>query len=37
MFFLIYAMDRPLRGAVSVHPDWFQSVYQLVMKWDKPA
>jgi hypothetical protein len=35
--FLIYAMDRPLQGAVSVSPDSFQSVYGLVMKWDEPA
>ena len=35
--FLIYAMDRPLRGAVSVSPDSFQSVYDLVRKWDEPA
>jgi len=31
---LIVAMDRPLRGAVSVRPDAFQSVYEKVMKWD---
>ena len=35
--FLIYAMDRPLQGAVSVSSDSFQSVYDLVMKWDEPA
>ena len=35
--FQIYAMDRPLQGAVSVSPDSFQSVYDLVMKWDEPA
>lgn len=34
MLFLIFAMDRPLRGAVSVTPDSFQSVYEQVMKWD---
>jgi hypothetical protein len=34
MLFLIVAMDRPLRGAVSVRPDAFQSVYEQVMKWD---
>lgn len=34
MIFLIYAMDRPLQGAVSVSPDAFRSVYQLVMQWD---
>ena len=35
MIFLIYAMDHPLRGAVSVPPDAFRSVYDLVMKWDE--
>jgi hypothetical protein len=34
MLFLIFAMDRPLRGAVSVTPESFQSVYEQVMKWD---
>jgi hypothetical protein len=37
MIFLIYAMDHPLQGAVSVPPDAFQSVYDLVMKWDESA
>ena len=37
MIFLIYAMDHPLQGAVSVPPDLFRSVYDLVMKWDEPA
>ena len=37
MIFLIYAMDHPLQGAVSVPPDSFRSVYDLVMKWDEPA
>ena len=35
MTFLIFAMDRPLQGAVSVGPEPFQSVYDLVMKWDE--
>jgi hypothetical protein len=35
MIFLIYAMDHPLRGAVSVSPGAFSSVYDLVMKWDE--
>ena len=35
MIFLIYAMDHPLQGAVSVQPDPFRSVYDLVMKWDE--
>ncbi|MBV8793744.1 MAG: DUF4239 domain-containing protein [Hyphomicrobiales bacterium] len=34
MLFLIFAMDRPLQGAVSVTPGSFQSVYEQVMKWD---
>jgi Protein of unknown function (DUF4239) len=37
MIFLIYAMDRPLQGAVSIPPDSFTSVYDLVMKWDASA
>jgi uncharacterized protein len=37
MIFLIYAMDRPLQSAVSVPPDAFRSVYNLVMKWDEPG
>ena len=37
VIFLIYAMDHPLQGAVSVPPDSFKSVYDLVMKWDEPA
>ena len=37
MIFLIYAMDRPLQGAVSLPPDSFRSVYDLVMKWDARA
>lgn len=35
MIFLIYAMDHPLRGVVSVSPNAFSSVYELVMKWDE--
>ena len=34
MIFLIYAMDRPLQGAVSVSPEAFVSAYDSVMKWD---
>jgi TRAP transporter TAXI family solute receptor len=34
MIFLIYAMDHPLQGAVSVGPDAFQSVYDMEMKWE---
>ena len=36
MIFPIYTIDRPLNG-VSVRPDSFQSVYDLVMRWDEPA
>jgi hypothetical protein len=34
MLFLVFAMDRPMRGAVSVTPESFQSVYEQDMKWD---
>jgi uncharacterized protein len=34
MIFLIYAMDHPLQGAVSVGAEPFQSVYDLAMKWE---
>jgi len=34
MIFLIYAMDHPLQGAVSVTPEPFQSAYDLDMKWE---
>ena len=34
MLFLIFAMDRPLRGEVSVTPDSFESAYEQAMKWD---
>jgi hypothetical protein len=37
MTFLIFAMDHPLQGAVSVGPGPFQSVYDLVMKWDEAS
>ena len=37
MTFLIYAMDHPLQGAVSVNSGPYQSVYDLVMKWDEPS
>jgi hypothetical protein len=35
MVFLIYAMDHPLTGAVSLSPEGFDSVYDLVMRWDE--
>jgi hypothetical protein len=34
MIFLIFAMDHPLQGAVSVGPDAFQSTLDMVMQWD---
>ena len=34
MIFLIYAMDHPLQGAVSVGPDAIQSAYDLEMRWE---
>ena len=34
MIFLIYAMDHPLQGAVSVTAEPFQSVYDQDMKWE---
>ena len=37
MTFLIYAMDHPLQGAVSVSAGPFQEVYDQVMKWDAPV
>ena len=37
MIFLIYAMGRPLKDAVSVRPDSFQSVHGRVMRWEEPA
>jgi Protein of unknown function (DUF4239) len=37
MTFLIYAMDHPLQGAVSVGPEPYQSVFDFVMKWDEPS
>ena len=37
MTFLIFAMDHPFQGAISVGPDAFQSVYDLAMKWDEPS
>ena len=35
MIFLIYSLDRPLQGAISVTPDAFKTVYDQVMKWDE--
>lgn len=36
MIFLIYAMDHPLQGAVSVTPEAFEAVYDMDMKWEDP-
>jgi hypothetical protein len=35
MIFLIYSLDHPLQGAISVSPDSFKTVYDQVMKWDE--
>jgi len=35
MIFLIFSLDRPLQGAISVGPDPFLAVYDQVMKWDE--
>jgi len=37
MTFLIYAMDHPLQNAVGISAAPFQSVYDLVMKWDEQS
>jgi hypothetical protein len=34
MIFIIYAMDHPLRGAVSLPPDSFETLYEQAMLWD---
>ena len=36
MIFLI-SINRPLKAAVSVRPDSFQSACDLVMRWEEPA
>jgi Protein of unknown function (DUF4239) len=33
--FLIIAMDRPMRGEVSVQPAAYQLVYDVLMQWDE--
>jgi Protein of unknown function (DUF4239) len=35
MIFLIYSLDHPLQGAISISPDSFETVYDQVMKWDE--
>jgi hypothetical protein len=35
VIFLIIAMDRPMRGEVSVPPTAYQLVYDVLMKWDE--
>jgi hypothetical protein len=34
VIFLIIAMDRPMRGEVSVPPTAYQLVYDVLMQWD---
>jgi hypothetical protein len=34
VIFLIIAMDRPMRGEVSVQPGAYQLVYDVLMQWD---
>jgi hypothetical protein len=34
VIFLIIAMDRPMRGEVSVPPAAYQLVYDVLMQWD---
>lgn len=35
MIFLIASMDRPLQGSVSIGPNAYAQMYDLVMKWDE--
>jgi hypothetical protein len=35
VIFLIIAMDRPMRGEVSVRPAAYQLVYDVLMQWDE--
>jgi hypothetical protein len=35
VIFLIIAMDRPMRGEVSVQPAAYQLVYEVLMQWDE--
>jgi hypothetical protein len=35
VIFLIIAMDRPMRGEMSVPPTAYQLVYDVLMKWDE--
>ena len=37
MTFLICSMDHHLQGAVSIGPEPYQSVYDLVTKWDESS
>ena len=34
MIFLIASLDNPMRGEVSVSPDNYQLVYDVLMVWD---
>jgi hypothetical protein len=35
VIFLIIAMDRPMRGEVSVSPTAYRLVYDVLMQWDE--
>jgi hypothetical protein len=35
MIFLIASLDNPMRGEVSVSPDNYQLVYDVLMVWDE--
>jgi Protein of unknown function (DUF4239) len=37
VIFLIIAMDRPMRGEVSVQPAAFELVYEVLMQWDEES
>lgn len=37
VIFLIVAMDRPMRGEVSVPPTSYELVFDVLMKWDEDA
>ncbi len=37
MIFLVYALDHPLQPAMGMRPEAFESIYQVVMRWDDPG
>jgi hypothetical protein len=37
MVFLVFTMDRPLRGENAITPAAYVSVYEQVMRWDEGA